>query len=267
MAASTGRSPQPVDGGSRKIAGVIFDLGHTLMHLDSTWPEVFERGAADLALFLDDQQLGLDGRAFAQALLDRRMEGFARADETMRAVTAEETMCWTFAHFGLPNPEPALVRESINAFFAYEERCWRADPEALSVLQALGDRGLRLGMFSNATDDCFIQASVDRFGFRPWLDPVLSSAGTGIRKPDPAAFAPILSAWDLPAEAVAMVGDTPEADVRGARQAGMRSVWIQSRADARQEGGGSGESNRSEFMMPDATIRWLGELPDCLLKL
>ena len=28
------------------IRGVIFDLGHTLMYLDSTWPQVFEQGAS-----------------------------------------------------------------------------------------------------------------------------------------------------------------------------------------------------------------------------
>ena len=40
-----------------RIQGVIFDLGHTLMGLDGTWAEVFERGAADLAAFLDGQAL------------------------------------------------------------------------------------------------------------------------------------------------------------------------------------------------------------------
>ena len=28
--------------------GVIFDLGHTLMGLDGTWPEMFENGALNL---------------------------------------------------------------------------------------------------------------------------------------------------------------------------------------------------------------------------
>jgi FMN phosphatase YigB (HAD superfamily) len=49
-------------------------------------------------------------------------------------------------------------------------------------------------MFSNATDDRFIQRQVDRLGFRAWLDPALSSAGTGFRKPDPASLKLILAA-------------------------------------------------------------------------
>jgi HAD superfamily hydrolase (TIGR01549 family) len=246
------------------IQGVVFDLGHTLMLLHGTWPEIFEQGVADLAAFLAGQALGLDGVAFARTLLARRAEGFAQAKETMREVTAEDSMCWTFARFGLPDPGQALVEGAINAFFAYEETHWHAFPEALPVLRELAARQLRLGMFSNATHDPFIQRLVDRLGFRDYLEPALSSAGTGIRKPDPAAFAPILDTWGLPPESVVVVGDTLDADILGARQAGMRSVWIHSRENARQEGGGYDDSVQPDRIVPDAEIERLEELPACL---
>ena len=250
-----------------KIRGIIFDLGHTLMYLDSTWPEVLERGATDLAAFLAGQGLDLDGEAFARSLLDHRREGFTRARDTMREATAGDSMRWTFARFGRPRPDPALVRGAINAFFAYEDTRWLAYPEALPVLRELAGRGLRLGMFSNATDDPFIQQLVDRFGFRPWLDPALTSAGLGIRKPDPAAFAPILAAWDLPPGSVVMVGDTLDADILGARQAGMRGVWFRSREHARQEGGGWDDTGLPDRFVPDATIERIGDLPKYLTGL
>jgi putative hydrolase of the HAD superfamily len=249
------------------IRGVIFDLGHTLMHLDGTWPEIFQRGAADLRSFLSEKGLDLDGEAFAQTLLDRRSEGFARARETMREVTAEDSMRWTFARFGLSEPDPALVNGALEAFFADEYSRWSADPEALNVLCELTDRGLLLGMFSNATDDRFIQGLVDRLGFRAWLDPALSSAGTGVRKPDPVAFAPILKAWDLAPEKVVMVGDTLEADILGAQRAGMRSIWFPSREDARQGRGTYNDVGLGEPIVPGATIERLGELPGCLEQL
>jgi putative hydrolase of the HAD superfamily len=258
------------------VRGAIFDLGHTLMRLDGTWPEVFEQGVADLAAYLEVQGLAIDGVAFGSALLERRAEVYARAKETRREVTAEASMRWTLAQWGLADPDPALIRGAIDAFFAYEDRCWLAFPEAVAVLRELAGRGLRLGMFSNATDDLFIQRLVDRLGFRPWLDPALSSAGTGIRKPDPAAFAPILEAWDLPPASVVMVGDTLEADILGAQLAGMRGVWIPAREDARQQAedarqeaedarqeGGSGRpaAPPPATIVPDAILDRLGELP------
>lgn len=243
------------------IQGVIFDLGHTLMTLDSTWPEIFEQGVIDLVTLLREHAPGLDGAAFSQALLDRRAEQFARAKETQREVTAEASMRWTLAHFGQPDPDPALVLGAIDAFFAYEYKCWRALPEALPVLRELAGRGLRLGLFSNATHDPFIQGLVDRFGFRPWLDPALSSGGVGIRKPDPAAFAPFLDAWRLPPESLVVVGDTLEADILGAQRAGMRSVWIRSREDARQEGDGYDRAVGTARIEPEVTLTSVADLP------
>ena len=243
------------------MRGLIFDLGHTLMHLDATWPQVFQRGAADLAAFVEAQGLGLDGDAFAQVLLDLRQEGYAHASETGLEVRAEDTMRQAFARFDRPDPEPSLLRSAIDAFFAYEESRWSPDPEASPTLRELAAHGLRLGMFSNATDDLFIQHLVDRLGFRSWLQPALTSAGTGIRKPQPTAFEPILVAWDLPASAVAVVGDTLHADILGAQRAGMRSVWYRSRADARQEGMIGEMAGQREPITPDATITRLGELP------
>jgi putative hydrolase of the HAD superfamily len=249
------------------VKGVIFDLGHTLMVLDSTWPKVFERGAADLATFLRKEGLDMDGQAFAQTLLDRRAELFARAKQTRREVTAEESMRWTFAQFDLPDPSSALVNGALDAFFADEEAHWLAYPEARSVLRELAGRGLRLGMYSNATHDPLIQRLVDRLGFRPWLEPALSSAKYSIRKPDPAAFAPILASWGLSPGSVVVVGDTLEADILGAQQAGMLSVWFPSRQDARQEGDSADQKAASLPALPDATIGDLGELPACLKKL
>lgn len=252
---------------AKKIKGIIFDLGHTLMHLDSTWPEVAKQGAIDLAAFLEAQDLGLDGQAFARVLLDLRDEGFSEAKETMREVPAERTMRRAYARFGMPDPDLTLVRDSIDAFFAYEDSRWKADPAAISVLSDLAGEGMRLGMFSNASDDRFIQRSVDRLGFRSWLNPALSSAGTGIRKPDPAALAPILSAWALLPEEVVVVGDTLEADTLVAQRAGMRSVWIPAREDARQEEGGLAETSEQQAILPDAALCCLEELPGCLDRL
>ena len=253
------------------IKGVIFDLGHTLMVLDSTWPEVFERGAADLAGFLAQERAPVDAQAFAQALLDSRAEAFARAKTTMREVTATETMLATFAQFGIAEPGGWLVAGAMESFFAYEDAQWQAEPDAIAVLSKLSDRGMRLGMFSNASDDSFIQHLVDRLGFRPWLDPALSSAGTGIRKPDPAALEPFKEAWGLAAVELVVVGDRLEADILGARRAGMCSVWLRARADARQEDAAADQSPHAlkpkAIVEPDASISRLADLPACLSRL
>jgi FMN phosphatase YigB (HAD superfamily) len=244
-----------------QIRGIIFDLGHTLMHLSDTWQAIFDRGVVDLIAFLAVQRPDLDGPAFARAWLDRRRDGFERAKATLREVTAVEAMRWTFAQAGVPDPDAGLVAGAIDAFFAYEDACWFPDPDAPAVLRELSGCGLRLGLFSNATHDPFIQQVVDRLGFRRWLDPVLSSGGVGIRKPDPAAFDPFPAAWSLPAGSMVVVGDSLEHDILGAHRAGMRGVWYLSREDARQEGGGYGDEGAPDRILPEGVIERLGELP------
>jgi putative hydrolase of the HAD superfamily len=246
------------------IEGIIFDLGHTLMYLESTWPVVWQHGTEDLEAFLEEQGLSIDAKAFTQAFLERRADGFELAKATLREVTAEDSMNSTFAQFGVPDPSPTLVTGAIDAFFAYEEAHWVPYPGACSLLRKLADRGLRLGMYSNATHDPLIQRLVDHLGFRPWLVPALSSAMTGIRKPDPAAFAPILASWGLRPESTVVVGDTLDADILGAQKAGMFSVWFPSRQDARQEGNSTNHMRDDSVALPDATIEELGDLPACL---
>jgi len=54
----------------------------------------------------------------------------------------------------------------------------------------------------------------------------VSSAGAGVRKPDPAIFAPALELAGCRPDEALHVGDTAEEDVAGARAAGIRSLLI-----------------------------------------
>jgi putative hydrolase of the HAD superfamily len=94
----------------------------------------------------------------------------------------------------------------------------------MPALTALRRRGLRLICVSNW--DFTLPEVLERCGLAPALDGVVTSAGSGARKPDPAIFAAALAlAGCSPAEAL-HVGDTPGEDIDGARAAGVRSLLI-----------------------------------------
>ncbi|MQA75139.1 MAG: HAD-IA family hydrolase [Solirubrobacterales bacterium] len=87
------------------------------------------------------------------------------------------------------------------------------------ALERLRSDGLRLVCVSNW--DVSLTDVLARCGLDGLLDGVVSSAGAGARKPDPAIFAPALAlAGCAPAEAI-HVGDTAAEDVAGARAAGV----------------------------------------------
>ena len=48
----------------------------------------------------------------------------------------------------------------------------------------------------------------------------------GVDKPDPQIFAHVLNVLQVPASQAVMIGDNPDADIRGAQAAAMKTVWI-----------------------------------------
>ena len=99
--------------------------------------------------------------------------------------------------------------------------------DARPALSGLRKRGLTLVCVSNW--DYALPRVLGDAGLAELLDGVVTSAGAGARKPDPAIFRAALAvAGCEPAEAL-HVGDTPEEDVAGARAAGIPAVLLDRR--------------------------------------
>jgi putative hydrolase of the HAD superfamily len=101
---------------------------------------------------------------------------------------------------------------------------FRAFADARPALEALRRLGLRLVSVSNW--DISLPEVLERCGLLELVDGVVSSAGAGARKPDPAIFAPALELAGCGAEQALHVGDTPEEDVDAARAAGITVLLL-----------------------------------------
>jgi putative hydrolase of the HAD superfamily len=97
-------------------------------------------------------------------------------------------------------------------------------PDAPPALAALRAGGLRLVCVSNW--DVSLPEVLERCGLGGSFDGVVTSAGTGSRKPDPAIFEAALELARCSPERALHVGDTVEEDVAGAAAAGIRSLLI-----------------------------------------
>ena len=118
-----------------------------------------------------------------------------------------------------PPPEHAVIREAMLAalsFVAFED--------AAPALRELRGRGLRLVVVSNW--DCSLPEWLEGAGLGSLLDGTASSAAAGEPKPAPAAFLTGLELAGVTAAEAMHVGDSPEADIEGARAAGIRPVLL-----------------------------------------
>lgn len=97
-------------------------------------------------------------------------------------------------------------------------------PDVDPTLGTLKRRGYSLGLVSNATADT--TKTVEALGLMKYLDCVVISGVVGFSKPNPEIFRIALKELGVsPSEAV-HVGDLYEADIVGARNAGIRGILI-----------------------------------------
>ena len=92
------------------------------------------------------------------------------------------------------------------------------------VLMELSDN-YKLGLLSNSWLEAPRQALRDK-GYGRWFDVMVCSFDIGVPKPDPRIFEFALDLIGVRAEEAVMVGDSLEADVKGAIGAGMRAVLV-----------------------------------------
>ncbi len=139
-----------------------------------------------------------------------------------------------------------MAREAFDVFLSARNQVELYEEVPLS-LQRLQQR-YRLFTASNGNAD------LSRIGIAHWFERSIAARDVGVLKPHPAVFHKVVEATDLQLHEVLYVGDDPLADIEGARQAGMRAVWINRNA---------GEWP-SHLAGPEHTVTTLAELATML---
>jgi len=240
---------------------VLFDLGNTLIYFDGEWPAVSQQGHAVLLEQLSAAGYDLDGESFTREFQSRIENYYQQRETEFIEYTTTYFLRTLLGEFGYTSVPDRPLQAAVDAMYAISEAYWKREDDALPTLQTLLRHGYRLGMVSNAGDDSDVQRLVDQAQLRPYFEVILTSAAQGIRKPNPRIFYNALEQWRVTPERAVMVGDTLGADILGAVNAGLYSIWISRRADT--------SANRAHLdtIQPDAVIERLDELPDLLASL
>jgi len=245
----------------RSLNAILFDLGSTLVYFDGSWPDVLRNGNDALLNSLLSSGLDLDRRSFGAEFQARMQTYWSQRDTEFIEYSTAYILRSLLTEMGYPSVSEGLIRQALSAMYAVSQAHWKPEADAAPTLQALRAAGYCLGIISNAGDDADVQRLVDQGQLRSYFDFVISSAAMGIRKPNPRIFQLALDHWGLAPEQAAMVGDTLGADILGAHNAGLFSIWITRRADVK--------ANRAHLdtIRPHATISALSEIPGLLQAL
>jgi putative hydrolase of the HAD superfamily len=248
----------PESPSTRPFEALFFDLGNTLIFFDGDWSEVLFRASRNLWLSLKEKGLDLDGNIFCKEFLNRLMEYYKERETDHTELTTAYLLKQLLTEKGYPDLPDSTIHHALTAMYSVSQKHWHVEKDTLPVLAELKRQGYKLGIISNAGDDEDIQNLVDKAMIRPFFDLIISSAAVGIRKPNPRIFELSLAKLDVKPSQAAMIGDTLGADVLGAKNANLFSIFLTRRADP------TTNPAKIETIQPDAVIHTLSELPDLL---
>lgn len=231
-----------------KVRHLLFDLGGTLMHAGRDWNPVVQAGDAALSQKLAEHHIKLDSGVFR----NRIHEYYAQREKDFQETTYHFVLRQLLTELGHADMDESILRSALDALFMVTQKNWVLEADAIETIKQLKTQQYHLGILSNAGDDKDVQTLVEGFGIRPYFDFVLTSAASFYRKPHPRAFELALAHWSIaPTEAV-MIGDSLEADIFGAKQVEMKTIWISRRAHFGKED--------IQRVKPDFSVRNLNEL-------
>jgi len=230
------------------INAVLFDMFDTLMLIVKDH-EFYDYSLKKTHSFLAENGVNVDFAAFRDAYLKARdalyVEADARLEEphfNLRISKALESLGYGFG------VNSDVVAGATNAFCEGFMEYVRIDKNAKNALEKLHER-YKLGIVSNfALPEC-VDKLLERHGLDRYFDAVVVSGAVNKRKPSPEIFEKALEKLGVSAENAVFVGDTVDADIEGAKSAGMKAIFIERRPQKEVEG-----------VCPDLTIKDLGEL-------
>ena len=120
-------------------------------------------------------------------------------------------------------------------------------PDVLDALENLFSRFTVVALTNG-------NSNLERIGIRHLFHGVVTAVDAGAAKPDKRIFDVAVKQAGVQAEEILHVGDHPETDIDGARQAGMRTAWINR----------NGEQWPADLDQPDAIVTNMIELRELL---
>ncbi|MFC2063840.1 HAD family hydrolase [Chloroflexota bacterium] len=234
------------------IQVILFDLGNTLIYSLDHWDKVLYSAIQEFYNELSLSDPSINKKISANDLHDCLYRYYDQRKIDLIEVNSFNILESCLRAKGITSFSETILRNALNFMYSKTQLNWRIENDAISILTELNRRGFSLGLVSNAADDYDVQQLIDQWKLRPYFDFILTSAACGYRKPHPLMFQKAISHFKIEPENMMMVGDTLTADILGANQMGIFSVWINRRSQ---------NSNLVLEIKPDATI---GNLKDLL---
>lgn len=236
------------------VRAVLFDMFDTLMVIEKEHA-FYNPAVKSMHQYIVKSGIPVTFAQFRDAYIKARDQLYEEADHKMEEPHFDMRVKNALQNLGYAKEaKTSIVQGATNAFCQEFMSYVRVDNSATQVLNELHSK-YQIGLVSNfAIPECVHQL-LEREQINRFFDVVVVSGAINKRKPNPAIFTHALELMKVSASEAIFVGDTVDADIKGPKDVGMKTVYIDRRPQ-----------KDLEQVQPDYTIKSLSELPDVLKK-
>lgn len=127
-------------------------------------------------------------------------------------------------------PDHSLVEKAIETVVKARAENAVVFPDSKPLLDKLSTRRVKLGLISNVSSHDVAIEILRKVGLSMYFDSIVTSALTGIRKPDPGIFLYALMQLGAHPHETVMVGDSERHDILGGSITGMKTILVSKEA-------------------------------------
>ena len=237
------------------IKAVLFDMFDTLMMVRRN-KDFYSPSLMRTYKFLNKNGIDVSFSTFEKAYIKARDELYSKVEANLEEPHFNVRISETLKNLDYDYSASSTLVAKATAEFCDEFMTFvYLDPHTEKILQTLHGK-YKLGIVSNfAIPEC-VQELLKIHGLADLLDVIVVSATVNKRKPSPDIFLDTLKELGVLPDETVVVGDTLDADIDGAKSAGIRAIYIKRRVE-----------NAYGHVKPDMTIMSLEELPSVLNEL
>ncbi|RXZ77458.1 HAD-IIIA family hydrolase [Paenibacillaceae bacterium] len=192
------------------INAVLFDLDNTLINRKLAFEE-FSNKLVDNYLVVSDPS---ERNEIVHYIIEADNDGYRSKKELYQELL--RNLKWK---------KETTLEELLDYWFSEFFKCTVLMNGAMDVIHVLRNQGLKLGLITNGSVHSQ-NAKIDCAKIRHLFDVIVVSDEVQVKKPDKRIFEIALERLGVKPETSFYIGDHPLNDIKGASEAGLKTIWL-----------------------------------------
>ena len=202
-------------------------LGHTLIDYYVDWREPENRAITNFYDAISEKtDMSPDKDVFVRTMIQELDNARRRRKVEMIEVPLRTFLGDRLEQFSLPFDEE-VIEEGLEIFYGALLEHRKLIPGTLEMLQDIKENGYAVGLISDVAwglPSYFPKRDMAFYEMDVYFDDMVFSTDVGLRKPNPEIFRIALKNLGVAAIDAVYVGNNLQADIKGARDSGMKAV-------------------------------------------